>query len=126
QLQRRLKSLKDVGLGYLPMGQSASTLSRGECQRLKLATLLSSSSRSRTLFLMDEPTAGLHPADVAVLLECFRRLIDVGHSLIVIEHRPEFIRCADWVIELGPRAGDAGGRVIACGPRGNDEENTST
>ncbi len=112
QLQRRLKHLKDVGLGYLPLGQSASTLSRGECQRLKLATMLSSSSRTRTLFLMDEPTTGLHPSDVAVLLECFRRLVDVGHSLIVIEHRPEFIHCADWVIELGPGAGDAGGRVM--------------
>ncbi len=115
KLQRRLKSLKDVGLGYLPLGQPASTLSRGECQRLKLATLLTSSSRTRTLFLMDEPTAGLHPADVVVLVQCFRRLIDVGHSLIVIEHRAELIEAADWVIELGPGAGDAGGRVVFAG-----------
>lgn len=112
KLQRRLKSLKDVGLGYLPLGQPASTLSRGECQRLKLATLLSSSSRSRTLFLMDEPVAGLHPADVAVLVQCFQRLIEVGHSLMVIEHRAELVRAADWVIELGPGAGDAGGRIV--------------
>lgn len=115
QLQRRLKSLKDVGLGYLPLGQSASTLSRGECQRLKLATLLGSRSRKRTLFLMDEPCIGLHARDIAVLLECFRRLIEVGHSLIAIEHRSEFIRAADWVIELGPGAGDAGGKIVAAG-----------
>ncbi len=115
QLQRRLKSLKDVGLGYLPLGQSASTLSRGECQRLKLATLLSNRSRKRTLFLMDEPCIGLHARDIAVLLECFRRLIEVGHSLIAIEHRPEFIRAADWVIDLGPGAGDAGGKIVAAG-----------
>ena len=115
QLQRRLKSLKDVGLGYLPLGQSASTLSRGECQRLKLATLLANRSRKRTLFLMDEPCAGLHARDIVVLLECFRRLIEVGHSLIVIEHRPEFIAAADWVIELGPGAGDDGGKIVAQG-----------
>jgi excinuclease ABC subunit A len=115
QLQRRLKSLKDVGLGYLPLGQSASTLSRGECQRLKLATLLANRSRKRTLFLMDEPCAGLHARDIAVLLECFRRLIEVGHSLIAIEHRPEFIAAADWLIELGPGAGDAGGKIVAAG-----------
>ena len=116
KLQRRLKTLKDVGLGYLPLGQPASTLSRGECQRLKLATLLSSSSRTRTLFLMDEPTAGLHPADIEILVQCFSRLIEVGHSLIVIEHRAELIEAADWVIELGPGAGDAGGRVVFTGP----------
>ena len=115
QLQRRLKSLKDVGLGYLPLGQSASMLSRGECQRLKLATLLGNRSRKRTLFLMDEPCIGLHARDIAVLLECFRRLIEVGHSLIAIEHRAEFIRDADWMIELGPGAGDAGGKIVAAG-----------
>lgn len=103
KLQRRLKCLKDVGLGYLPLGQSITTLSRGESQRLKLATFLTSSSRSRTLFLMDEPTAGLHPADVKVLTTCLRRMTDVGHSLVVIEHRPEFIREADCHIELTPR-----------------------
>ena len=117
QLQRRLKSLKDVGLGYLPLGQSASTLSRGECQRLKLATLLANRSRKRTLFLMDEPCAGLHARDIVVLLECFRRLIEVGHSLIAIEHRPEFIAAADWLIELGPGAGDAGGKIVQFGVR---------
>ncbi len=122
QLQRRLKSLKDVGLGYLPLGQSASTLSRGECQRLKLATLLGNRSRKRTLFLMDEPCIGLHARDIAVLLECFRRLIEVGHSLIAIEHRPEFIRAADWVIELGPGAGDAGGRIVTAGVSPADVE----
>lgn len=115
KLQRRLKSLKDVGLGYLPLGQPASTLSRGESQRLKLATFLLSSSRTRTLFIMDEPTAGLHPADIEVLVQCFQRLIEVGHSLIVIEHRAELIQAADWVIELGPGAGDAGGRVVFAG-----------
>lgn len=117
KLQRRLKSLKDVGLGYLPLGQPASTLSRGESQRLKLATFLLSSSRTRTLFIMDEPTAGLHPADIEVLVQCFQRLIEVGHSLIVIEHRAELIQAADWVIELGPGAGDAGGRVVFAGAK---------
>jgi excinuclease ABC subunit A len=112
QLQRRLKSLKDVGLGYVPLGQSANTFSRGECQRLKLATLLVNRSRKRTLFLLDEPCIGLHARDIVVLLECFRRLIEVGHSLIAIEHRPEFIAAADWIIELGPGAGDAGGRIM--------------
>jgi excinuclease ABC subunit A len=112
KLQRRLKPLKDVGLGYLPLGQPTTTLSRGEMQRLRLASLLAHRSRARTLFLIDEPTAGLHARDIAVLLQCFRRLLEVGHSLIVIEHRPEFLREADWIIELGPGAGDAGGRIV--------------
>ncbi len=99
-IQRRLKVLKDVGLGYLPLGQSAATLSRGECQRLKLAGHLASRSKSRTLFLLDEPTVGLHPTDVVVLLGCLRRLIDVGHSVIAIEHRRDFLDHVDWQIEL--------------------------
>jgi excinuclease ABC subunit A len=111
-LQRRLKPLKDVGLGYLPLGQSATTLSRGERQRLRLASLLANRSRKRTLFLIDEPAAGLHARDIAVLLQCFRHLLEVGHSLIVIEHRTEFLREADWIIELGPAAGDAGGQIV--------------
>lgn len=99
-LQRRLKSLKDVGLGYLPLGQPASTLSRGECQRLKLASRLSSSSRKRTLFLLDEPTAGLHPTDILVLLEALRGLVEIGHSIIATENRAEFVAAADHVIEM--------------------------
>lgn len=115
RLQRRLKYLKDVGLDYLTLGQPAATLSGGESQRLKLAAALARGSRSRTLFLFDEPTAGLHPADVAKLLECLRALLAGGHSLIVIEHNLDVLRTADYIIDLGPGAGPDGGRIVAQG-----------
>jgi excinuclease ABC subunit A len=114
-IERRLKWLLDVGLDYLRLGQPADTLSGGECQRLKLAGHLAASRKSRCLFLLDEPTAGLHPADVVRLLDCFDRLLQTGHSLIVIEHNLDVIRCADHVIDLGPGAGEEGGRVVAAG-----------
>ena len=115
KVQARLKQLIDVGLDYLRLGQPANTLSAGEAQRLKLAAYLSEASRSRTLFLLDEPTTGLHFADVVTLLDCFDALLAVGHSLIVVEHNLQLMRAADYLIDLGPSAGDAGGRIVAQG-----------
>tara|TARA_R110002095_G_scaffold32365_1_gene30797 strand:+ start:2128 stop:4746 length:2619 start_codon:yes stop_codon:yes gene_type:complete len=114
-LQKKLKQLKDVGLGYIPLGQSVSSLSGGECQRLKLAAYLTTSSRSKTLFLMNEPTCGLHPLDIQHVLNCFEHLLAAGHSLIIIEHNLDVIRVADHIIDLGPDAGEAGGFIIATG-----------
>jgi excinuclease ABC subunit A len=123
KVQAKLRPLLDVGLDYLRLGQPASTLSGGEAQRLKLARYLATSpaamtraaGRSRTLFLLDEPTTGLHPADTLKLLDALGSLLDLGHSLIVIEHSPEIMASADWIIDLGPGAGDAGGRVVGAG-----------
>jgi excinuclease ABC subunit A len=115
KVQARLKQLIDVGLDYLQLGQPANTLSAGEAQRLKLAAHLSEASRSRTLFILDEPTTGLHFADVVTLLDAFEALLSVGHSLIVIEHNLQLMRAADYIIDLGPGAGEEGGRVIATG-----------
>jgi excinuclease ABC subunit A len=115
KVQSRLKQLIDVGLDYLRLGQPANTLSGGEAQRLKLAGYLSAAKRSRTLFLLDEPTTGLHFADVAQLLDCFDALLAVGHSLIVIEHNLQMMKAADWLIDLGPGAADEGGQVVAVG-----------
>ncbi len=115
KVQTRLKRLLDVGLEYLQLGQSASTLSAGEAQRLKLAGYLAGAGRSRTLFLLDEPTTGLHFADVVQLLDCFDALLSVGHSLIENEHNMQLIRWADYVIDLGPGPAERGGRVVARG-----------
>ena len=114
-LQRRLKLLLDVGLDYFRLGQPADTLSGGESQRLKLAGHLAGSRKPRCLFLLEEPTAGLHPADVSRLLDCFDRLLQTGHSLIVVEHDLDVIKCADHIVDLGPGAGAEGGRVVATG-----------
>ena len=115
KVQNRLKSLIDVGLEYVPLGQPATTLSSGEAQRLKLASYLNASKKKRVLFLMDEPTTGLHMQDVSRLLDCFDSLINAGHSMIVIEHNLQLIKNADFVIDLGPGAGPAGGKVVAAG-----------
>jgi len=115
RLQRRLKMLSDVGLEYITLGQPADTLSGGESQRLKLAAFLSRSGRSPTLFVIDEPTTGLHPADVVRLIDCLGQIAAAGHSVIVIEHDINFIRSADYLIDLGPEAGPAGGQVVAAG-----------
>jgi excinuclease ABC subunit A len=115
KVQVRLKRLIDVGLDYLRLGQPANTLSGGEAQRLKLAGYLSTAKRSRTLFLLDEPTTGLHFADVTQLLDCFEALLAVGHSLIVVEHNLQLMKAADWIIDLGPGAADEGGRVVTEG-----------
>jgi excinuclease ABC subunit A len=112
RLQRRLKALKDVGLGFLQLGQPVSSLSGGETQRLKLATRMMAKPSGATLFLLDEPARGLHPADIQGLVAWFNDLLNEGHSFIVIEHREELIRVADHVIELGPGAGPAGGQII--------------
>jgi excinuclease ABC subunit A len=115
KVQSRLKQLIDVGLDYLRLGQPANTLSGGEAQRLKLAGYMSAAKRSRTLFILDEPTTGLHFADVTQLLDCFDALVAVGHSLIVIEHNMQMMRAADWLIDLGPGAADEGGQLVATG-----------
>jgi excinuclease ABC subunit A len=110
-----LAPLVGVGLDYLKLGQPADTLSGGEAQRLKLAGRLSSASHERTLLILDEPTTGLHAADIAKLIECFNSLLAVGHSLVVVEHNLEIIKCADWIIDLGPEAAADGGQVVASG-----------
>jgi excinuclease ABC subunit A len=115
KLVQRLSVLDEVGLGYLRLGQSATTLSGGEAQRVKLAAYLCSSSVAGTLFIFDEPTTGLHFDDIAKLLSAFQRLIENGGSLIVIEHNLDVIRAADWLIDLGPDGGGRGGNVVGVG-----------
>jgi excinuclease ABC subunit A len=115
QLQRKLKTLYDVGLGYVKIGQSSTTLSGGEAQRVKLATELAKRSTGRTVYILDEPTTGLHTEDVSKLIKILQRLADAGNTLIVIEHNLDLIKTADHIIDLGPEGGDGGGTVVAQG-----------
>ncbi|MFG0262149.1 MAG: excinuclease ABC subunit A, partial [Novipirellula sp. JB048] len=115
KVQARLQRMIDVGLDYIKLGQPGPTLSSGEGQRLKLAAFLAAASRRRTLFILDEPTTGLHFADIVRLVDCFDALIADGHSLIVVEHNAMLMQAADYLIDLGPGAASAGGRVVATG-----------
>ena len=114
-LSRRIQTLADVGLGYISLGQAATTLSGGEAQRVKLATELSKMATGRTAYILDEPTTGLHFHDVARLLEVLQRLTDAGNTMIIIEHNLDVIKCADWIIDLGPHGGDRGGDLLVAG-----------
>jgi excinuclease ABC subunit A len=115
RIRDRLSILQRVGLGYIALGQQATTLSGGEAQRIKLAKELARRATGRTLYILDEPTTGLHFEDVRKLLEVLHALVDQGNSIVVIEHNLEVIKTADWILDLGPEGGDGGGRIVAAG-----------
>ena len=111
-IRRKLKTLCDVGLGYRKLGQSSTTLSGGEAQRVKLAYELEKSSDGSTLYILDEPTTGLHPYDIEKLITVLNRLVDAGNTVVVIEHNLDVIKCADYLVDLGPEGGDRGGNLV--------------
>jgi excinuclease ABC subunit A len=115
RIASKLETLKAVGLGYIQLGQSALTFSGGEAQRIKLALELSRKSTGKTFYILDEPTTGLHFADVKVLLDVLQKLVDRGNTMVLIEHNLDVIKQADWIIDLGPEGGDRGGEIIAQG-----------
>ena len=114
-IARRLQTLLDVGLGYIRLGQSATTLSGGEAQRVKLSLELSKRDTGRTLYILDEPTTGLHFHDIDMLLKVIHRLRDQGNTVVIIEHNLDVIKTADWIVDLGPEGGAGGGQIIATG-----------
>jgi excinuclease ABC subunit A len=115
KVTRRLHLLDEIGLGYLRLGQPATTLSGGEAQRIKIASHLAVQNGERVLYVLDEPTTGLHFDDIVKLLAAFRKLLHAGHSLVVIEHNLDVLKTADWIIDLGPEGGEAGGYLVAAG-----------
>ena len=115
KLARRLQTMQEVGLGYVKLGQSSTTLSGGEAQRVKLATELSKRSTGKTIYILDEPTTGLHVADVHKLVDVLQQLVEKGNTVVVIEHNLDVIKTADYLIDLGPEGGDGGGEVVCCG-----------
>jgi excinuclease ABC subunit A len=115
KIHKKLKTIEDVGLGYITLGQQSTTLSGGEAQRVKLATELSKKDTGKTLYILDEPTTGLHFEDVRVLMEVIDKLVDKGNSVIIIEHNLDVIKLADHVIDVGPEGGEKGGTIVAIG-----------
>jgi excinuclease ABC subunit A len=112
---RKIKTIQDVGLGYIKLGQSSTSLSGGESQRIKLATELSRPSTGKTLYILDEPTTGLHFEDIRVLINVLNRLVEKGNTVVIIEHNTDVIRACDWIIDLGPEGGTQGGRIVCAG-----------
>jgi excinuclease ABC subunit A len=115
RIKTKLKTLEEVGLGYIRLGQSATTLSGGEAQRVKLAKELAKRATGRTIYILDEPTTGLHFADIQKLLEVLQKLVEAGNTVVIIEHNLDVIKTADYIVDLGPEGGDRGGEVIATG-----------
>ena len=115
KIHRKLATLNEVGLGYIKLGQSSTTLSGGEAQRVKLATELSRRATGRTIYILDEPTTGLHVYDVHKLIDVLQKLVDTGNTVVVIEHNLDVIKTADYIIDLGPEGGDKGGQIVASG-----------